>query len=240
MNAARLRLPGITGLPLWDLMVEGVPLHRVRSGFPAALGRAVALLAEGAARREDGSRIAVGAFERVAIGGGGAGAVIAAAVPGAFLLDDPAWVAAAGGAALLRELGARRGAIVDFGQTAVKAISAERRTRHPREPGERAVLDVLVAILTGLDRPDALILAMPCEVGDDLALGTCSYPWSEGDADLLPEALRRAGLTDIPTRVLNDAELAARSAACDVRCRSGRTLVLTIGNGIGGALLALP
>ena len=59
-----------------------------------------------------------------------------------------------------------------------------------------------------------------------------------GDCTLLPDALEMAGLPDLPLLVLNDAELAALSAISDERlARFRKVLVLTLGFGIGAALI---
>ena len=79
------------------------------------------------------------------------------------------------------------------------------------------------------------VFALPCEVAPDGAPGTCSYPWPAGDP-ILPDILAAADLTATPTFVLNDAELAVIGVATRPPI-AAPTLVLTVGFGIGGALL---
>ena len=78
------------------------------------------------------------------------------------------------------------------------------------------------------------MLALPAEIGDDLAVADCSYPWADGDRTLVDDVLTSAGV-DVPTLLLNDAELAAvtvqeQEPVCT-------TLVLTVGTGVGAALV---
>ncbi len=63
-----------------------------------------------------------------------------------------------------------------------------------------------------------------------------SYIGMKGDASLIPDSLDLAGLSPRIALLLNDAELAAVSAGVDPRVR-GKVLVLTIGFGVGAALL---
>ena len=66
-------------------------------------------------------------------------------------------------------------------------------------------------------------------------IGTCTYPWLKGDG-IVSEILAAAGLAGVPTWLLNDAELAALGVAERGPVRQP-TLVLTLGFGVGGALL---
>ena len=158
----------------------------------------------------------------------------------------------AGGQHLLKQLGVARGAVVDLGQTAAKVQVGAHRQRHPRDwtriprspadlaAAQDALRAWLVGLLRGLGPLDALVLGLPCELGADGALGPCTWPWADGDDRLIPTILAEAGLQDVPALLLNDAELAAASAALDPRCAHGTTLVLTLGFGVGGAVLSAP
>jgi hypothetical protein len=81
-----------------------------------------------------------------------------------------------------------------------------------------------------------LVLALPCEIEDDLSVAGCSYPWLAGDRALVRDLLAAAELLESPCLVLNDAELAAVSVDLS-RARGAGTLVLTLGLGLGGAYL---
>jgi len=86
--------------------------------------------------------------------------------------------------------------------------------------------------------PARVVLALPSELDDALQPGACSYPSMEGDRALVGDVLARAGLAHAPADVLNDAELAALSArAAGLAPADAVTLVLTIGWGVGGALV---
>ena len=87
--------------------------------------------------------------------------------------------------------------------------------------------------------PEAIVLALPCELNADALPGGSSYIGMAGDADLVRDAIRGADLPQVDVLLLNDAELAALSAACDESFTlPPRTLVMTLGFGVGAALLA--
>ncbi len=104
--------------------------------------------------------------------------------------------------------------------------------------GRAALIDLVAgALREAADEaaPEAIVLALPCELSPEGALGTCSYPWRAGDA-IVSEMLAAAGLATVPTILINDAELAAVGVAEQMSV-DAPTLVLTVGFGLGGALL---
>jgi hypothetical protein len=245
-------------LEVWDLVVGDVPLYLADRGpgFGALLGRAVESLIDGVAVSVSGTRFPAlcQEIERVVLVGGGAGEVVwtSARVP-AQQAADGEHCAEQGGLAILARLGVR-GLVVDLGQSRLKVSGAQRRvysrdfaqipvSRRPVELTGRAALVAFVAaaLREAADEalPGAIVLALPCELAPDGALGTCSYPWRAGDT-IVPEILGAAGLAEVPTVLINDAELAALGVAArgpsDGPC-GGPTLVLTVGFGVGGALL---
>jgi hypothetical protein len=254
---ARHRDPRVAPLELWDLVVDGVPLYRVDrgAGFGAALGRAVESLIDGVAVSESGARFPAECHDirEVVLVGGAAGEVVWASdrVP-ARLAADAEHCAEQGGRALLAQLGAR-GLVVDLGQSRLKVSGARRRV-YPRDlaaipvssrpvdgNGRAALVTFVAAALReatrdeqGDERPAAIVLALPCEISQTGELGTCSYPWCAGDT-IVPEILAAAGLDEVPTLLLNDAELAAIGVAADPF--AAPALVLTLGFGVGAALL---
>jgi len=147
--------------------------------------------------------------------------------------------------------------VADVGQTAVKVLWGSRRGHHTRDftalpiasevaapalvPFHAAVVAFVATAIRetlGGARPAAAVLALPCELDDDLNAGGCSYPIPKPDPTLAADILAEAGLDDLAALVLNDAELAAHAAALDPRVPRDRpTLVLTLGFGVGGALL---
>lgn len=251
---ARHRDPRVVPLEVWDLVVDGVPLYRADRGrgFGALLGRATEELIDGAAISESVPRFPAGCREiqRVVLVGGAAGDVAwtCARVPAVHAAGADR-CAEHGGLAILARAG-KRGLVVDLGQSQLKIRGAGRRvltrdleripvSQRPVDGTGRAALVawVAAALRDAVDGapPEAIVLALPCEVADDGTLGTCSYPWPAGDT-IVPEILAAAGLADVPTWLLNDAELAAIGVA-EQAPGAGTTLVLTLGFGVGAALV---
>jgi hypothetical protein len=257
----------VVALEIWDLLVEGVPLHvaRDRPGFPEHLAQAVVALCQGTARCRSGivPPERCRAVDTLFAGGGGLTAELEAALRTVGLplhvSGQPAFVAEAGGRALLRSLGARSGLVVDIGQTALKISHGRGRARYPRDfsrlpladaagptfDGRPALRRFLASALADAARAagavDAIVLALPAALDDAGRPGGCSYPGlareaHEDRARLVPDALLEAGLGHVPCVLLNDAELAALSART-VTPPEATTLVLTLGFGVGGALL---
>jgi hypothetical protein len=200
----RVRLPGITPIELWDLLVDDVPLHERQTSGRLAAG--LSALRAGEARTASGADLsrAIG-WDMLFVGGGAP-----LDVAGAIRLPGGIFAGELGGRALL----GRPGVIADLGQTSLKLSTPSGRTRIPRH-GRRAR-----EVLGGID-PD--LLALPAALDEAGVPGPSTYP------DLA--ALRPRGL------VVNDAELMALSARrhplFDPR---RRTLVLTLGFGVGGAV----
>jgi hypothetical protein len=83
-----------------------------------------------------------------------------------------------------------------------------------------------------------VVLALPARLDDHCTPEACSYAGLTGNTAFVPDCLTAAGLNHVPTFILNDAELAALSARQELHPVSSRkTLVLTIGFGVGAALL---
>lgn len=255
-------------LEIWDAPTDdGAPLH-ARIGAPAIEARAAAdgdggalaarLLAEtlvpflGALQRELG-------FATVFLGGGltllpGFAAAFPEELPFTLCISSHGRFAAApGGRRLLASMGCPRGVVVDVGQTAVKVSVPGRRTLVERDgPGEdvEQVADAIVRGIAG-SCGRGLLLALPCEIDDALVPGASTYLSWEGDATLVPRLVRAVHARlpllhpvrrhDAPVLVLNDAELVALSAACELPGgplpEAGSVLAMTLGHGPGAALL---
>ncbi|ACY18161.1 hypothetical protein [Haliangium ochraceum] len=87
----------------------------------------------------------------------------------------------------------------------------------------------------------SLVLALPSELGAAGEPYGCSYCWDSPDRALLADIAAAAGGAAAAFVPVNDAVLAAAAAARDPALpRAGAVLVLTIGFGVGGALLAAP
>ncbi len=176
----------------------------------------------------------------VAVVGGGvertnAEQAFRAARRGLVLADDDPFFAASGAAGELAPF------VVDAGQTSVKAVGSGGRTRLDRS-SDAALASLVASALDEVAQAAAfvdLVLALPCEVSiadQAVVLGACSYP-IEGDARVLVAdiaARARARLRSV--RVVNDAVLAAHVARRRLPPRA-RALVLTIGHGVGAAIL---
>jgi hypothetical protein len=255
------------------MQVEGGLLWE-RLGVP----RVEALRAESLADAEIGAELAASAkdaifrlrarhgFERAYVAGGltqfdGFAAALSKET-GVVVDPDGRFGGERGGLALLAELGHQRGAVVDVGQTGIKASMAGRRLVVERDcealpfelidpsgappPASDTRLATAAAFIGGAIaklvasaglRPLALVLALPCPLDDACVPGPCTYGW-EGEARLVTAILERSGHSFREVLVLNDAELAAETALC--RGRGSSTLVLTLGFGPGGALVGGP
>lgn len=271
--ARRWRRPQVRPLSIWDLECDGGLLWQ-RLGTP----RVEALREQGRLDPEIGAELAATTidmlqrlreqhgFGRVFVGGGLT--VIAgfahtlresASLP-IQLSPEGRFAGEGGGLALLRERGLAEGAVVDVGQTAIKASGRGRRlvrerdledlpfelidpTGAPPRPSatrlEKAAAFIAGAIaqVTEAESGDGegLVLGLPCPLDDACVPGACTYGW-EGERSLVPAILERCGRRFREVLVLNDAELVAETAL--TMCPAGpgeRVLVLTLGFGPGAA-----
>ncbi len=259
----RHRPQGIVPLEVWDVVVDGRPVYLVEGvAVPRAIADVVALLRAGQAVRHRGHRLPALPIAHVVVGGGGGVADVVAAIAArgidAVGLRVPVAIGLRGGRALAREvLGVVDNVlVVDVGQTSVKwffndrggrvlrpaqaTIEVEARLNGTLDIARAAAVEFIGAAISSsfmnMKKPDSLVLALPCEIDDDLAVAGCSYAWPAGDPDVIVDVLARAGLSDVPAVVINDAELAAVSVQ-EAGALPG-TLVLTIGMGLGGAFIA--
>jgi hypothetical protein len=171
----------------------------------------------------------------------------------------------AGGFRLLQDT-QFRGAVIDVGQTSIKASCLGQRLVRQRDqaalplewidPGgalpsrsamrlenaARFIGDAIADALGAANASEAsLVLALPCALDEACVPGPCTYGF-QGEAVLVPRSLehaqsRLAGVRIHEVIVLNDAELAAESALATGGATAARTLVLTLGFGPGGALI---
>jgi hypothetical protein len=175
-----------------------------------------------------------------------------------MLEPDPVFMAETGGHALAQGQGICP-LIIDVGQTALKLMCAERRALVQRDwqtlptaasvasdqqTIQRQNLRRFVAeaarsfVQHGSARPDVVVLALPCELDDQGMPGHCTYAGLERDGAFADTMLAAAGLAELPCLLVNDAELAAVSARARwANQLPPRTLVLTLGLGVGAALL---
>lgn len=243
----------MTPVELWDLVVDGEPLYAARrdATYGRTLARAVEALLAGDAACESKTPLpaACRRIARVVLAGGASGHVQwdSHRIP-ATRAADPERCAERGGRAILA---GARGLVVDLGQSLLKIVDADgRRWSFPRDlaaipistrPVDGAGRETLINfVAAGLRTAAAaacerLVMALPCEISPAGELGTCSYPWHAGEP-IVEAFLAAAGLTNVPTLLVNDAELAAIGVAED-GVAPGVTLVLTLGFGVGAALV---
>jgi hypothetical protein len=250
----------VIALEIWDLEVRGVTLFAARNepDFGARLAEGIEAIRRGAARTRSGFRVpdACCHIDALFAGGGGLTGSIEAELRaiGLPFHDGGAFAGEAGGLDLLDAMGARSGLVIDVGQTAIKISSRHDRLRfprdleqlpisrplgdrgEPRDPFRSFVAGALTSAMRDFGEADAIVLALPAELDDAGRPEGSSYPGLQGDGDLVAAVLARAGIPGARAALLNDGELAALSAKRVVPA-AATALVLTIGFGIGGALL---
>jgi hypothetical protein len=255
-------------LEIWDLWVGGQILweYTEKSDFAGALREALCLLQAGrGTTRSDGNVPAeIAGFEAVFVTGGrSVDRQIErelGSLPFKVLFDDGGNMAAErGGFGILEEFG-KSGWVLDLGQTRLKVASRECRMSFERDyqklPVRGEETDAIVAeqrqllrefVSSGLKKlaaeqnnrlPEAMVIALPCHIGDGGELDGSSYVGMRGDQWFVSDVMQLAGMASVEVLLLNDAELAAHGARFDPRVsREEKTLVLTLGFGVGGALL---
>ncbi|MCH9686370.1 MAG: hypothetical protein K0V04_33365 [Deltaproteobacteria bacterium] len=260
----RARPAGVVPIELWDLqMAHGILWDHINAEtLPQALGEALDALRAGTATTRSGTVLppSLRDFEAVWLAGGRAVTIDpetlgrTARCP-VWIAEDPTWVCERG-ARQLRP-GANTHGVIDLGQSQLKICLGGHRFAYPRPwdqlplrdqaaSDERAAAIALREFVVGglVDAQrragttaSSVVVALPCELGDDPTPGGSSYAGLAGDDRFVPEVLASAGWPTEDVLVLNDAELAALAARGDPRTTGLRTLVLTLGFGVGGALL---
>ena len=258
----RYRHPRVVPLELWDLwMGERILWDTIRDpDFPHILHKSLIDLRAGfGATRSDGPvPPEIRGFDALWLGGGGCDASLRHGlrdlpIP-AYFAETEAFAGERGGLALLAQ-GGCAGCVVDLGQTQLKVSTAEKRWTFARDFNALPVRDdeaecehaaqrlrlrefIASSLRECGAQQEAVVFALPARLGDDGSPEGSSYAGMRGDAQLVPDALALAGLVPRIVFLLNDAELAALSALADVRVSPAeRTLVLTLGFGLGAALL---
>jgi hypothetical protein len=145
-------------------------------------------------------------------------------------------------------------ACVDVGQTSLKLavagdtwvierdpVAAPQRDETAPEALAQARRSTIAFLAEGIARRlegRSLVLALPCELSDDGVAAGCTYCWGQSDASLLRELADAAAVDWAALRILNDGELAGVAASREPSVPADQiTLVLTIGFGVGAALL---
>jgi hypothetical protein len=218
----------ITGVELWDAPVAGKMLQEWRDDvlFPDRVAEVVAARFAG--------------VDRVHVAGGGATDAIRDALAArgfaCTLSSDPFDAARVGAASA--------GACADVGQSSIKLVASfvERRVARDitlmpfrddvpledRDGARARTMGSLARILRTLPATHVLV-GLPCEIVDGVPRG-CSYCWRDPDPELVGFLTRLSRRT---IAIVNDAVLAAMA----VPARTGTTAVVTVGFGVGGALI---
>lgn len=239
------RTDGIEALELWDAPVDGRPLQAWRHDptFP----RRLATLAR--ARLE-----AEGAQAVVLTGGGAARAQVDAMLElglHSTIADDPLYLAARGGRHLVQPVAVL---CADLGQTSLKLHDGRRGWRVERDlaraprlddvpPARRAAardqtLRWIAQAIGQLEPTATLVLGVPAELGPEGWPLACTYVWDDPDPRWRDDLAAALGLAPACLHLINDAVMAA--AAVDRWLGPApreATLVLTIGYGVGAAVL---
>jgi hypothetical protein len=258
----RYRHPRVVPLELWDLWIgKQILWDAIRDpDFPRILREAlINLRAGGGATRSDGPvPPEIRGFDALWLGGGGCKAALRKVLRDSpfpvYFAETEAFAGERGGLALLAREGCA-GCVVDLGQTQLKISAAGKRSTFARDfealpvrdddaecdhPEQRLRLREFIAcsLCECGAQPEAVVFALPARLSADGEPEGSSYIGLRGDVQLVPDALALAGLAPRIVFLLNDAELAALSALADVRVSPAkRTLVLTVGFGLGAALL---
>lgn len=256
----RLHVPRVLPVEVWDFPVEGRLLQAWRHEpfFPEAVARVVRGVRESPPTDwTPRARELARNIRHVHLMGGGAElpgllpSVVSAGVD-ATVAPAPRFIAARMGAT---RLGLPDAVCLDVGQTSIKLATRERlwcverdltlapmRDTVPQEQRPRVrneTVRYLASVFAPAVREGApVVLALPCEWTEEGLPMSCSYCWPARDAHLLADLAAASGFSLDALHVLNDAELAAAVADADPRLPSDAlVLVLTIGFGVGGALL---
>lgn len=263
----RYRAPGVTPLELWDLWIGQRILWETMqdADFPQLLCNTLSELrrGEGATRSEGRVPATIAGFDAVFVAGGRSlEPAIRSALPSPGL---PVYFSATpqnpGRNAALRLL-AQRGStdpwICDLGQASLKLCSGNTCSQFTRDlsrlPIRRDTRDEvwaqqrlelrqwlagsLQSFAETTSTPDALFFALPSRLDDRGIPEGSSYIGMTGDSALIADAIDLAGLNPRFVLTVNDAELAALDAAAEPQLeQSAKTLVITLGFGLGAALV---
>ena len=262
----RIHHPEIVPLEVGDLWVDGRLLGGLEDfdDFLRTLRRAIEILhtGQGATRSNGPLTRSVAGFDAVFVTGGCSSKksveTTLDGMPFPVVFDaDGIFAGAWGGLEWLRE---RRvsGWVMDLGKSQLKIVTREKRWAFPcdrrrlsakvlclrEQPQQRRrlreflALKLQFAMAEAQERPRGLLCALPTRVDAEGTPKGDGYAGMQDYRLLLPESAELAGLGGLPIHVLNDAELAGLGARLDPRLAGFRkVLVLTLGSGIGAALL---
>lgn len=263
----RYRPPGVIPLELWDLLVDGRVLWEQMSNgaFPDLLRRMLHLLRRGQGETRSSGRVPeiIAGFDSLFLAGGRAGepsvrvAAESLGMP-TIISPTPDYPGKSEGHRILGELAVTGGWLSDLGQTSFKICTLAEQRQYPRDferlpvrtdgfagpvHEQRRQLRSWVAaslrsFLDAAEPPEALLFALPSRLDDQGVPEGSSYIGMAGDSGLINDVMQEAALSPQRVLVLNDAELAALDAVAEPRLANcEKTLVLTLGFGVGAALV---
>lgn len=248
--------PGLRGLELWRGIARGATLDQLREqkeeyflGLREFLVRLHAGEAESADDGETHALRQAAGFARAVLCGGEAlhpslePILQSPSLPFAIEIDrDGPYAGRRGALEIFRRMRWQYGVALDVGQTQLKVMTADEVATLPRDPellpfGARAIdratgrerLRTLVREgLARVARPDGVVLALPVELDAFGVAYPATYPGLFGPVQPI-----FADLFTCPWVVINDAVLAGLGFPPR---RGEKTLVVTLGFGIGGAV----
>lgn len=225
------RHPNLQGLEIWHGLARRATLYQLRNDKPAyfaALDEFLDDLHAGIAQTAEGNSLHEAAgFERLIITGGEA-AEASAHLKRPHSLQNPGPFAARPGAeAVWRQFNWRNPLAIDAGQSRIKVMSKQASFWIERT-------DIIEAIRPVIPKEcDGVVLALPTGINEKGEAGPCSYAGLYGPI----EPIFRDLFAGKPWAVCNDAVLAARGYP---PANNEKTLILTLGFGIGAALWQKP
>jgi hypothetical protein len=206
----------LLGLELWDGLVNGTPLHENPAGLQEFLHHLRAGTAQTASRKP---LVEAAGFQKLILTGGDATPL---GWPGEVVIPGP-YAARPGAEIVWAEHGWRNPAAIDLGQSRVKWFTRddqgtiERAGRHFRD----LIHEALPA------NYDGLLLALPTAIDANGNAEGCTYEGLHGPIESLFADLQQ------PWVARNDALLTARGHP---PATNEKTLILTIGFGVGAAI----
>ena len=235
----RLRLPHRYPLEIWDLLVDGKTLWAWQKDeeFYEKLKTGLEMIRKGEGESESKGKIldvAHGYDSLHFTGGRSKGESIRSVFPEAVFSKEPIFGACE---AALKQF--PTALVVDVGQTQIKVAYRDERKTVPRDYKRLPIGTVekdgellsFVRSALPVCQPELVILALPCYVHDDLTLGGSSYAEMKQNQSILADLSLVYPLAE--WLVLNDAEL----ATLGLDCKASKSLVVTLGFGVGACII---
>jgi len=242
---------GLSGIELWRGISRGATLFQLRDDKPryfSALREFLVQLHIGEARSED-ELVGAKGFSHLVLCGGEAGhpalerAMVADGLPFSVCIDaSGAYAARQGALRIFRAMGWEHGVALDLGQLHLKVVTADRNVILARdeerlpfgahaidaESGRAEIRQMIRNGLAAVPYPDGVVLGLPVAIDAVGVAAPATYPGLFGPVEPI-----FAELFNCPWVVMNDAVLAAVGFEPE---EPGKTLIVTLGFGIGGAL----